>query len=85
MTAQIQTPPSLSLKARMTYLARFVVSLLCMEVLLHYVYVVAIKDTKGALQGLTAGELGVVGWLNLMVVWLKVRTNTFLSSALLLD
>lgn len=42
-----------------------------MEFILHYMYVVAIKDTK-AWQGDTPLELSMVGFWNLMIVWLKV-------------
>lgn len=42
-----------------------------MEFILHYMYVVAIKDTK-AWQGDTPLELSMIGFWNLMIVWLKV-------------
>jgi hypothetical protein len=44
-----------------------------MEVILHYMYVVAIKDQgKSAWQGDTPAELSLIGFWNLIVVWLKV-------------
>lgn len=46
-----------------------------MEVLLHYIYVVALKDAK-AWQGLGPGELAVVGFWNLIIVWLKVSPRS---------
>lgn len=47
-----------------------------MELMLHYIYVVALKDTKAwrvVPGGLTPGELGVVGFWNLVIVWFKVH------------
>ena len=54
-----------------SYLMRFLISLLTMEVILHYMYMVAIKDTK-AWRGDTPLELSMIGFWNLMIVWLKV-------------
>jgi len=42
-----------------------------MECILHYMYVVAIKDRK-AWVGYSAMEIGMVGFWNLIIVWLKV-------------
>jgi hypothetical protein len=42
-----------------------------MEVLLHFMYVVAIKDTRAWL-GDSLMELCMIGFWNLIVVWLKV-------------
>lgn len=42
-----------------------------MESVLHTMYVVAIKDT-GAWQGDSAADLSIIGFWNLVVVWLKV-------------
>lgn len=53
------------------YAARFLVCLLTMEFILHYMYMVAIKDTK-AWNGFSAAELSMVGFWNLIIVWLKL-------------
>lgn len=45
-----------------------------MELILHWIYVVALKDAK-AWKGLSPGELVTVGFWNLIVVWLKVTTR----------
>lgn len=69
----------LSLPALVSYALRFLFSLLTMEVLLHCMYPVAIKDAKGLkdgegwYSGLGAAEVAIVGFWNLVVVWLKVR------------
>jgi len=54
-----------------TYAIRFLTCLLTMEFVLHYMYMVAIKDTK-AWDGFSAAELSMVGFWNLIIVWLKV-------------
>lgn len=51
---------------------RFIVSLLTMEFILHFMYVVAIKDSK-AWMGDTPAQISMIGFWNLMIVWLKVR------------
>ena len=53
------------------YAIRFLMCLLTMEFVLHYMYMVAIKDTK-AWDGFSAAELSMVGFWNLIIVWLKV-------------
>lgn len=42
-----------------------------MEFILHFIYVVAIKDAK-AWAGDTAAQLSMIGLWNLIIVWLKV-------------
>lgn len=44
-----------------------------MEFILHYMYMVAIKDAK-AWYGDTVAELSMIGFWNLIIVWLKVST-----------
>ncbi|KAJ7368674.1 MBOAT, membrane-bound O-acyltransferase family-domain-containing protein [Mycena albidolilacea] len=53
------------------YAMRFIVSLLTMEFILHFMYVVAIKDSK-AWMGDTPAQIGMIGFWNLMIVWLKL-------------
>ena len=69
---QMRRPLSISLPSTMGYLARFVICILTLEFILHFMYVVAIKDRK-AWVGFSAAELCMVGFWNLIVVWLKVR------------
>ncbi|KAF9223226.1 MBOAT-domain-containing protein [Gyrodon lividus] len=68
---QLRRPVDLSLRAVLSYLMRFLISLLTMEFILHYMYVVAIKDAK-AWPGDTPLELSMIGFWNLIVVWLKL-------------
>ena len=55
----------------LSYLIRFLVCMLTMELILHYMYVVAMKDTS-AWRGDTPFELSMIGFWNLIIVWLKV-------------
>ena len=55
--------------------------MLTMEVILHYMYVVAIKDAR-AWPGDTPAEIAMIGFWNLAIVWLKVR---FVMAPFLLD
>ncbi|KAL5526721.1 GUP1 [Sanghuangporus sanghuang] len=53
------------------YLVRFVMCFLTMELILHYMYMVAIKDSA-AWKGDTPFELSMIGFWNLIIVWLKL-------------
>lgn len=55
----------------MKYLLRFMVSFMTMEFILHFMYVVAIKDRK-AWVGASPAQISMIGFWNLMIVWLKV-------------
>lgn len=68
---QLRRPIGIPIGIQVRYLFRFVSSLLVMEFILHYMYVVAIKDTK-AWPGDTPLELSMIGFWNLIIVWLKV-------------
>lgn len=69
--SQRVSPPSIPLSFLLRYTFRFLISLFTMEVILHYMYVVAIKDTQ-AWHGFTPLELSMVGFWNLIIVWLKL-------------
>ncbi|TFK87175.1 MBOAT-domain-containing protein [Polyporus arcularius HHB13444] len=68
---QLRRPVSLSWRATLGYLVRFVACIMTLEFILHFMYVVAIKDRK-AWGGYSAAELCMVGFWNLIVVWLKL-------------
>ncbi|KAF9514956.1 hypothetical protein BS47DRAFT_1372183 [Hydnum rufescens UP504] len=68
---QLRRPHSMSAYARASYAARFFFSFIVMEFVLHYIYVVAIKDTK-AWNGDTAFQLAMIGYWNLLILWLKM-------------
>ncbi|KAH9933568.1 MBOAT-domain-containing protein [Epithele typhae] len=68
---QVKRPLGVTWRTTLNYLGRFVACLLTLEFILHFMYVVAIKDRK-AWTGYTAAELCMVGFWNLIVVWLKL-------------
>ncbi|KAI0288928.1 MBOAT, membrane-bound O-acyltransferase family-domain-containing protein [Russula brevipes] len=53
------------------YALRFLISLLTMETLIHVMHIVAIKDAR-AWSGMTPAQLSMVGFWNLIFVWLKL-------------
>ncbi|KAJ7498593.1 MBOAT, membrane-bound O-acyltransferase family-domain-containing protein [Mycena latifolia] len=68
---QHRKPLSITGSAVLGYAIRFLVSLLTMEFILHFMYVVAMKDTK-AWMGDTPAQIGMIGFWNLIIVWLKL-------------
>ncbi|KAI0077283.1 MBOAT-domain-containing protein [Panus rudis PR-1116 ss-1] len=68
---QLCRPIPMPLRKTLGYLARFLVCILTLEFILHFMYVVAIKNTK-AWAGDTVAELSMVGFWNLIIVWLKL-------------
>ena len=69
---QLKRPLGVKWRSTFNYLVRFVVCIMTLEFILHCMYVVAIKDTK-AWQGTNAAELSMIGFWNLIIVWLKVN------------
>ncbi|TNY18480.1 glycerol uptake protein [Rhodotorula diobovata] len=60
-------------RALASYAARFIACLVAMELVLHALPVVALKDSgRGWWRGMTAAEVAMVGFWNLIVVWLKL-------------
>lgn len=59
------------LKRTVTYLLRLLFCVLCMELILHYMYVVAVSKTK-AWAGDTPFQISMLGLFNLNVIWLKL-------------
>ncbi|KAJ7266595.1 MBOAT, membrane-bound O-acyltransferase family-domain-containing protein [Mycena rebaudengoi] len=68
---QNRKPANIPAFAIRGYFIRFVISMLTMEFILHFMYVVAMKDTK-AWRGASPAEIGLIGFWNLMIVWLKL-------------
>lgn len=59
------------------YSFRFLSSLLTMEIILHTMYVVAIKDSgNGWWSELGPMQVSMIGFWNLIIVWLKVSHHT---------
>ncbi|THV05151.1 MBOAT-domain-containing protein [Dendrothele bispora CBS 962.96] len=68
---QFRRPLPMTKSSVVGYLIRFLFSLLTMEFILHFMYVVAIKDRK-AWIGDTPAEISMIGFWNLIIVWLKL-------------
>ncbi|EAU84610.2 glycerol transporter [Coprinopsis cinerea okayama7 len=68
---QHRRPIVVELQSTLRYLIRFLISFLTMEFILHFMYVVAIKD-ENAWQGFTPGQISLIGFWNLIIVWLKL-------------
>lgn len=62
--------------ALVAYAVRFLACWLTMELVLHTMYVVALKDSgKGWWNGMTPAQVSLVGFWNLIVVWLKASLS----------
>lgn len=68
---QLRYPLQVTLRERVSYLVRFAGCMLTLESILHTMYVTAIQKTR-AWQGASAAELSMIGFWNLVIVWLKV-------------
>lgn len=64
--------PSITKERTIMYAIRFLIALLCMELLLHYIYTVAIFKAKPDWSLYTPSQLGMLGYFNLHVIWLKL-------------
>ncbi|KAF0433891.1 MBOAT-domain-containing protein [Gigaspora margarita] len=69
--AQLRYPREIDLKTTLIYGLRLFIAIMIMEFMLHYTYVVAIVKSK-AWDGDSPLELGMIGVLNLELVWLKL-------------
>ncbi|PJF19189.1 hypothetical protein PSACC_01031 [Paramicrosporidium saccamoebae] len=69
--SQIQRPMRPSTMEVLTYALRWVVSFLTIEVMLHYCYVVAIKNNQAWID-FRPLDFAALSYLNLTVVWLKL-------------
>ncbi|KIO34697.1 hypothetical protein M407DRAFT_210023 [Tulasnella calospora MUT 4182] len=68
---QMRHPVRVPFRDVILYLVRFLVCVMTMELILHYMWVVAMKDTD-SWRGLSPAEISMVGFWNLIVVWLKL-------------
>ncbi|CAG8594577.1 330_t:CDS:10 [Cetraspora pellucida] len=69
--AQLRYPSEINLKETLIYGVRLFITIMIMEFMLHYTYVVAISKSK-AWEGDSPLELAMIGVLNLQLVWLKL-------------
>lgn len=76
--SQLYSPPTVDRRTVASYAMRFLACLFTMELVTHSMYVVAIKDESrsnnpgSAWDGATPFQLSMVGFWNLIIVWLKV-------------
>lgn len=70
--AQLQHPLHIGIGTMARYAVRVAACVLVMEFVLHYMYVNAIKNARAWL-GDSPMELSMIGFWNLIFVWLKVR------------
>ncbi|CAG8746357.1 7731_t:CDS:2, partial [Acaulospora morrowiae] len=68
--SQLRYPREITLKDTILYGIRLLLAMLTMEFMLHYIYAVAISNSK-AWENDTPFELGFIGIFNLLYVWLK--------------
>jgi len=66
------TPASITSRRTMLYGIRFLLTLLCMEFLLHTAYVVAISKSDPDWSTYSPFELSMLGYFNLHIIWLKL-------------
>lgn len=66
------TSPSLNRYRTFLYAVRFILCLLTMEFLLHYIYTVAISKSSPDWSSYTPFQLAMLGFFNLHIIWLKL-------------
>ncbi|KAI9795578.1 MAG: glycerol transporter [Candelina submexicana] len=65
-------PPSITTSRTVLYGIRFLITLLCMEFVLHFIYAVAISKSHPAWEIYTPFQLSMLGYFNLHIIWLKL-------------
>jgi D-alanyl-lipoteichoic acid acyltransferase DltB (MBOAT superfamily) len=65
-------PHSITPKRTTLYAVRFVVCLLTMEIMIHYMYMVAIFKAQPSWDNYTPAQLSMLGFFNLKHIWLKL-------------
>jgi D-alanyl-lipoteichoic acid acyltransferase DltB (MBOAT superfamily) len=72
ISQQRYRPHSISTKRTTMYAIRFIVVLLTMEIMIHYMYMVAIFHEKPDWSQYTPAQLSMMGFFNLKHIWLKL-------------
>ncbi|KAF1938616.1 MBOAT-domain-containing protein [Clathrospora elynae] len=72
ISQQRYRPHSITSKRTTMYAIRFIVVLLTMEIMIHYMYMVAIFHAKPDWSQYTPAQLSMLGFLNLKHIWLKL-------------
>lgn len=69
---QRAAPPSVTRTRTFLYGLRFFLTLLCMELILHYIYAVAISKASPDWSMYSPGQLSMLAYFNLQIIWLKL-------------
>ncbi|KKZ64881.1 hypothetical protein EMCG_09258 [[Emmonsia] crescens] len=72
ISQQRYQPASITRTRTILYGVRFLLALLTMEVILHYIYVVAISQSSPNWSVYTPFQLSMLGYFNLHHIWLKL-------------
>ena len=72
ISQQRYAPKSITQKRTIAYGVRFLLALLAMEVMIHYIYVVAISKAQPAWEVYSPLQLSMLGYFNLHHIWLKL-------------
>lgn len=72
VSQQRYTPLSITRTRTILYGIRFFLTLLCMELILHYIYAVAISKSSPDWSIFTPGQLSMLAFFNLHIIWLKL-------------
>ena len=66
------TPKSINFTRTLLYGIRFLICLLTMEVILHFIYAVAISKSNPDWDVYSPFQLSMLGYFNLHIIWLKL-------------
>lgn len=72
ISQQRYRPLSIETPRTIRYAVRFLLCLLCMELLLHTVYIGAISKAGPDWSSYTAAQLSLLSYMNLIIIWLKL-------------
>ncbi|KAL4803766.1 MBOAT, membrane-bound O-acyltransferase family-domain-containing protein [Aspergillus unguis] len=72
ISQQKYAPQSLTRTRTILYGTRFFLTLLSMELILHYIYAVAISNASPNWSLYTPGQLSMLAFFNLHIIWLKL-------------
>ncbi|PLN81776.1 putative glycerol:H+ symporter [Aspergillus taichungensis] len=72
ISQQRHAPPSLTKSRIILYGTRVLLTMLSMEMILHFIYVQAISKASPNWSSYTPGQLSMLGFFNLHIIWLKL-------------
>jgi D-alanyl-lipoteichoic acid acyltransferase DltB (MBOAT superfamily) len=72
ISQQRHPSPAVTPTRTLLYGIRFCLTVLCMELVLHYIYAVAISQAGPDWSLYTPGQLSMLGYFNLHIIWLKL-------------